>query len=137
MNHTLQKQFAELKAGFLTLPLVSKILGLTKTASAARTKYLNKEILAAKLSQLKNKALSQLKSKAQYIDQTKLLMEKFNRKYALTAKFTDLANKLRKNIFQTKLAEIKEDLREIRQQSQNILQTTLQHQLNKDSKPTA
>ena len=124
-----QKQFAALKVKLLAQPFMAKILGLAKTALDTKNKYLNKDALTSGLSQIKNKTQS--------LNQTKSLLDGFNKKFDLAGKLGNLNNKFGKNALQARFAKVKEDLHEIQEQSVNILQTTLQNDINKNSKPTA
>ena len=133
--NTLQKQFTEIKNKFLSLPIIKKISGLLKSALDAKNKYLNqlsklnKDMLTVRLPQIKNKVQS--------LNQTKSILNSFNKKLNLTGKLDNLKKRFSTNVLQAKINQVKEDLQEIQEQSKNILQATLQHQINKDSKPTA
>jgi hypothetical protein len=112
---------------------MQKIIKLKQNLTDYKKKYADKDQLQAQTAELKTKALNQ----------TKGLLEKFNKQFQFSAKLTKLNDTIGKDalqhlfknkvqrVIQAKLAQVKEDIQEIQARGQDILNTNLRNSLDK------
>ena len=128
-----QAWLEQIKNKIFSLSFMQKTIKLKQNLTDYQKKYTDKDKLQAQTAELKTKALNQ----------TKGLLEKFNKQFQFSAKLTKLNDTVGKDalrhlfqnkvqqVIQAKLAQVKEDIQEIKARGQDILNTSLRNSLNK------
>ncbi|MDR2431801.1 MAG: hypothetical protein LBD99_06075 [Candidatus Margulisbacteria bacterium] len=114
-----------LKNKFMSLSWVRKFLKFKQAAAELKARYTDKERNKARLNKLKEKVGARFKMQFVKIDQ----------KLKLSGKFAPIKKAFNKHLWQGKLDEIKEDIKEIRARGKEIVISFIKSRMEK--KPAA